>query len=243
MAKADQKEEGMESPKPTILHFSHSHPLELTNLSTLNINGKSQLSCSGCKQKLSSKYAYCCLSCNYFLHASCSQLPPEVRHPVDKDHPLCLSAVAPYPGGVFKCSGCSEPGSGFYYACGSCRLELHAQCANMPLHIRNPAHRHPLELSVAVARGGMGFFCLVCGKYGRKSWRYRCKSCVFDAHPGCVLDKNPPPEPEIIPEPSERSIPEEKKGSKSSLTREIGGRVMETAAVAIVSNVIGSMFS
>ncbi|CAN6464082.1 unnamed protein product [Victoria cruziana] len=231
------------TPKRSVLHFSHDHPLELTDLSTLKIKGKSQLTCSGCKLWLSYKYAYSCFSCNYFLHPSCSQLPSEIRHPVDKDHPLRLCPSAPYPGGVFKCSGCSEPGSGFYYACGSCGFELHVQCANMPLHIRHPAHRHPLELSVAIARGGLGFICLVCGKFGRKSWRYRCKSCVFDAHPGCVLDKNPPPESEIVPETSERSIPEEKKGSKSSSKREIGGRVMEAAAVAVVSNVIGSMFS
>ncbi|KAF3784650.1 hypothetical protein EJ110_NYTH28858 [Nymphaea thermarum] len=128
----------------TLTHFSHAHPL---HLSQMDDNGqKENPRCGGCHEECSSKDGvYACLSCPYFLHSECADLPREIRHPADELHPLALLAVPPYPGEVFSCSACRQICRGFLYRCAACCLDVHPRCARLLACVQHPSHKHALE--------------------------------------------------------------------------------------------------
>ncbi|XXG87340.1 hypothetical protein AAC387_Pa11g2053 [Persea americana] len=174
---------------PVMQHFSHEHPLELSNTQQTITTA----SCFGCKLKISGWF-YACKPCNYHLHVTCSQMPQLINHPSDPNHPLFLIPVPAYPEGFFCCDACGRRGEGFSYHCQVCELDVHTICASMPLSITHQAHQHTLQLVFSPPYQGNGFSCDICGKLGSNHWLYRCSTCEFDAHLGCATSK---PKPQV----------------------------------------------
>ncbi|KAL3732738.1 hypothetical protein ACJRO7_029394 [Eucalyptus globulus] len=174
----------MAQPEASIIHFSHPHPL------TLNHQPQPQhASCSGCKLKTAG-WTYGCAPCSYFLHISCSKMPPQINHPVDQYHHILTLIPTPvYPVGVFRCDACGKQGSGFSYRCASCNLDLHITCASMPLTQTHPSHHHLLNLTFSPPYTNRSFSCDICQNLGSSQWLYRCHSCEFDAHLSCTMKK------------------------------------------------------
>ncbi|XP_058080158.1 protein VACUOLELESS GAMETOPHYTES-like [Magnolia sinica] len=179
---------GKLSNDATIQHFSHPHPLELVQLSTIHFPASP---CAGCKLKASS-WIYACKPCNYVLHITCSQMPQLINHPSDPHHPLSLFPLPAYPEGFFNCDACSRRGNGFSYHCGVCDLDIHILCASMPLSVSHPAHHHPLNLVFFPPYESKGFSCDICENLGASHWLYRCSTCEFDAHMVCATAKPRP---------------------------------------------------
>ncbi|XP_058098177.1 uncharacterized protein LOC131243098 [Magnolia sinica] len=169
---------------PMIHHFSHPHPLQLTTPQQAQIKGP----CNGCKLQPSG-WIYTCIPCNYVLHLHCSQMPQLIHHPSDLNHSLTLLPCPAYPEGFFNCNACGHPGYGFSYHCTPCDLDIHIQCASMPLSLENPAHHHPLTLSFFPPYRNKGFSCDICLNLGSNHWLYRCNACEFDSHLACATAK------------------------------------------------------
>ncbi|XP_077246162.1 uncharacterized protein LOC143886065 [Tasmannia lanceolata] len=169
-----------------IHHFSHEHPLELTNLQQQT---PIITSCSGCKVKVSG-WVYNCKTCNYTLHITCSQMPRRISHPVDPKHSLTLFPYPIYPEGAFKCNACGKLGTGFCFHCTECDLDIHIICASRQLSVKHGAHRHPLNLTFSPPYNGKVFKCDICYKTGSNHWLYRCDLCDFDAHMNCAMAKS-----------------------------------------------------
>ncbi|XP_042492475.1 uncharacterized protein LOC122072029 [Macadamia integrifolia] len=170
----------------SIQHFSHPHPLQLSNIqddqqSTLNLP-----LCSACNLN-SSGLSYSCKTCNFVLHMSCSQMPQLINHPVDTNHSLTLlPSPTLYPDGFFKCNACDQLGNGFCYHCRACNLNLHMICASMPMSLNHQAHPHTLHLTFCFPYPSRAFNCDICRNYGSTQWIYRCSACEFDAHLSCA---------------------------------------------------------
>ncbi|KAJ6418700.1 hypothetical protein OIU84_001968 [Salix udensis] len=141
---------------PYVTHFSHPHPLELSNAQSLYTT-----SCSACKLQPHG-WMYSCKPCNFTLHISCTQMPNLITHPSHPIHPLTLFAAPPYPGGSFRCDGCGLQGTGFIYhcttcdfdvhmmigsnhwlyRCGSCEFDAHMECARSAINRPSPHLQH-----------------------------------------------------------------------------------------------------
>ncbi|KAJ9695451.1 hypothetical protein PVL29_010765 [Vitis rotundifolia] len=145
-------------------HFSHEHPLELTNLWP-----QGHTVCSGCKMSIvAGKDYYTCKPCSYYLHSTCYNLPRLIRHPAD------LTA-------------CGLRGSGFSYNCSICLVHYHTLCSSMPLTETHRFHPHTLKLEFAPPySNSKGFWCDICGNLGSDHWLYRCSGCEFDTHLACA---------------------------------------------------------
>ncbi|KAL4601416.1 hypothetical protein ACB092_11G271500 [Castanea dentata] len=131
-------------PEPKIHHFSHQHPLQLSNClpqQTLNL----ALCCAGCKLGVSGSI-YCCTFCSYFLHIS---------------------------KGLFNCDACGKEGNSFSYHCGLCNIDLHTTCASMPLMLSHQSHYHQLNLTFSSPDDNKSFSYDICmEQLGVKQWRY-----------------------------------------------------------------------
>lgn len=195
-----------------LLHFSHDHPLVLTNMTEAGHE------CFGCKSAATG-WIYRCNTCNFDLHFSCYAIPPQIRHPSDI-HPLNLLARPVYEGGIFKCDACGQDSTGFPFHCSLCQTDLHPSCANLQLQFNHPNHPHTLGLSFTCPYLQKIFYCDVCKQPGKDSWLYHCSQCFFDIHVTCInvtsqSNRNPNlPQPEprnpnfLQPEPltASRSI-------------------------------------
>ncbi|KAM0048662.1 putative chromatin regulator PHD family [Helianthus debilis subsp. tardiflorus] len=180
----------MRSPSSaTISHFSHPHPLHLTN-------PKTSRTCSACNQTLETEPLYTCRSpscttTTFSLHLKCSQLPQTITHPCHPHHhPLTLLPRSQNPNGVFKCNCCGQHGDSFLYSCNDCGVSIHVECAKLPLVMSHRSHCHQLYLAFSSPYMNGAFRCDVCGLVcGCKCWLYRCGWCGFDAHVLCVTSK------------------------------------------------------
>ncbi|XP_059669565.1 uncharacterized protein LOC132314760 [Cornus florida] len=172
----------MKEPQPEIRfhHFSHDHPLELTNSPP-----KENITCFGCKlNMLSSTNYYKCRACPFWLHHVCYNMPRNVQHPADPDHQLTLLATPSSTKGSFKCKACGHYVTGFYYNCDMCGDFYHALCSAVPLSVNTPFHPHTLRLEFSPP---YEFQCDLCSTPGNNWWLYHCEFCEFDAHLACVI--------------------------------------------------------
>ncbi|KAF5736397.1 hypothetical protein HS088_TW14G00539 [Tripterygium wilfordii] len=116
-------------------------------------------------------------------------MPQQITHPFDQNHVLYLLSSPAYPQGFFCCDACGKQGNGFSYHCGVCNIDLHTQCASMPLLVTHQAHQHQLQLTFSPPYYHRNFSCDLCKNLGSNQWVYRCNSCDFDAHLSCATAK------------------------------------------------------
>ncbi|XP_027083434.1 protein VACUOLELESS GAMETOPHYTES-like [Coffea arabica] len=119
-----------------IQHFSHDeHPLIMIELQKNNDNGdgddKKVEICYGCQKQILEPTAYCCFSCNFFLHKPCAEIPLQITHPMHPQHPLVLHKEPPYSSGSCTCHACGQKGWKFFtYNCSLCKFDLDISCAS-----------------------------------------------------------------------------------------------------------------
>ncbi|OWM67318.1 hypothetical protein CDL15_Pgr000770 [Punica granatum] len=87
--------------------------------------------------------AYHCINCNFFLHKSCVELPPEIQHPSHPQYPLALISSEE---GYRNCSGCHDDiFRGYRYQCDGCQVALHVGCAAATLPTSKEEHQDEQE--------------------------------------------------------------------------------------------------
>ncbi|XP_031397465.1 uncharacterized protein LOC116208259 [Punica granatum] len=193
----------MNAKTPRLLKYPfHEHALVLKELSK-NFSWE----CHFCSLSSKGGLAYGCIEyCEFFLHKSCTELPPEIQHPSHPQHPLVLSVSKP----TRRCYGCPYPlRCLFIYQCRDCQIGLHVGCAAATLPppeeeeeehkdeqkhedrdhheedmIEHFAHDHPLSSFHVDAPNYIE--CKVCGK-GISGRVYGCRACIFVLHESCAL--------------------------------------------------------
>ncbi|KAL0464372.1 UNVERIFIED_CONTAM: hypothetical protein Slati_0324800 [Sesamum latifolium] len=127
------------------------------------------------------------------LHISPPRLllrpPRQIRHRSHPKHPLGLSFSPPYNDGEFTCDACGRSGHAFTYHCGTCKFDLHVECAALPEVENRRDHEHPLVLLCGCPPegGAAEFVCYVCcGCIGKGCWMYCCLGCNCGAHLECA---------------------------------------------------------
>jgi hypothetical protein len=169
-----------------IQHFSHKeHPLIFVE--DFQNDGEIEVVCFGCDKSICGP-AYKCSHCNFFLHKSCAELPPEIQcHPLHPNHILFIRAPARN-----TCDACDKSCQRcFFYRCTRCDFDIDIECASVWLTntevIQHFSHeKHPLmfveefendEENEVVCSG-----CdkSVCGP------AYKCPLCNFFLHKSCA---------------------------------------------------------
>ncbi|XP_050228987.1 protein VACUOLELESS GAMETOPHYTES-like [Mercurialis annua] len=169
-------------------HFSHPHTLKLLNFNSQIIPNELVITCAACKLLAYGWMYSCTSSCSYFLHKTCSKMPPTKNHPIDPHHTLTLLPFPVYSQGSFKCNACGDHGTGFCYHCKDCKIDLHILCAHMPSSVKSSnSHNHVLNLCFSPPYHKKAFRCDICNRSGSNHWLYRCESCSFDAHLNCAI--------------------------------------------------------
>ncbi|KAK6162869.1 hypothetical protein DH2020_002710 [Rehmannia glutinosa] len=181
----DQEKQVYVKEKQQFNHFSHRHPLELSQL-----HQEDKAVCSGCEHDILGP-AYICTkpNCNFLLHDLCFDLPRRLRHRSHSNHPLLLRFSPPYSDGEYTCDACGESGHGFTYHCDACKFDLHVECASLPETESREDHGHPLILlwDFPGKIDGADFVCYVCDEpVGKGCWMYSCLGCKFGTHLECV---------------------------------------------------------
>uniref|UniRef100_A0A2C9VIT5 DC1 domain-containing protein n=1 Tax=Manihot esculenta TaxID=3983 RepID=A0A2C9VIT5_MANES len=122
-------------------HFSYRHLLI-----PLHFDEESEeIKCIACERLIiNSESFHGCLSCKYFLHDQCLNLPRWLHHPSHNSHPLTLLPTPTYPYRSYSCNECESLGSSFSFSCAQCEFDLHTECANLARTVVVDAH--PREL-------------------------------------------------------------------------------------------------
>jgi hypothetical protein len=136
--------------------------------------------CDGCGESINGS-CYHCKKCSFDLHESCAKLPPELNHPIHRQHTLILIRKPPYEGETCSCSCCDLPCKWFIYHCELCKFNLDIKCATLPPELKAGIHRHKFILFPK----SISFTCDVCGKIG-KGMAYQCSICALWVHPNCT---------------------------------------------------------
>ncbi|KAM7512290.1 hypothetical protein LguiB_011165 [Lonicera macranthoides] len=177
--------------KKQIKHFSHRHPLRVTET-----REEDSIVCSGCEEVLSGP-SYSCITskCNFNLHKSCFELERVIKHDSHTEHNLVLLPSPPYKEhGDFTCNACLKAGSAFTYHCKTCQYDLHVNCAYLPKSVKRPDHEHTLVLfyssqlkKLLEEKAAASFSCDVCLKVvDERGWVYYCQKCDFGTHLECI---------------------------------------------------------
>lgn len=175
--------ERLEMKHDNFNHFGHEHLLI-----PLVLNEGDELYCKACERVIFESF-HGCLSCNYYLHDKCLNIPRSILHPSHPDHPLTLLPIPTYPTSAFICNACGSNGNGFSYSCAHCEFDIHLQCASLPRKVKHlDKHHHELKLTFKFVQDkNLIFECDECGQTVEvDQWRYYCAECDFGTHLGCV---------------------------------------------------------
>ncbi|XP_059631024.1 uncharacterized protein LOC132273932 isoform X2 [Cornus florida] len=172
----------------TYKHFIHRHDLK-----RYGFNSSIWEVCKGCGEAIFGN-CYGCERCKYWVCRSCYKLPPEIRHPFHKEHPLTLLFESSYERGAPRCNACSEKCQGFIYNCFECKFELDVKCATLIPTTKNHSedeqrmfsHPHPL-IPCNRDNKDVGFSCSMCHlPIPIKAIIYVCLDCPVIMDESCA---------------------------------------------------------
>ncbi|KAB1227473.1 hypothetical protein CJ030_MR1G028875 [Morella rubra] len=163
-----------------IEHFSHEHPLILTEV--LETDGEKGVICSGCEESVLGP-GYKCYECNFLLHKSCAELPMEIQHPMHPNHTLSLRT----PSGPRYCDVCLKICTNcLYYKCNSCNFDLDIKCASQSRIDTDNSHQHQHVFTHFFKQ--IQFTCEACGEECKDiaSLCSLCSICQLLVHTKCA---------------------------------------------------------
>ncbi|XP_049360304.1 uncharacterized protein LOC125824998 [Solanum verrucosum] len=170
-----------------IKHFSHSH-----NLNMYNFQQYSETNCKVCGLQLVGS-GYGCQSCQFYLHASCFDLPQKIQHDAHPAHPMTLRYPSYYKHCGKTCDACCEHiKQSFLYCCDLCHFDLHVTCATLYNIVKRADNTNgKLRLSYTFPFGdNIIARCNVCNKkVSKEGWMYYSKDTGHIAHINCAKGK------------------------------------------------------
>ncbi|XP_027181728.1 uncharacterized protein LOC113780110 [Coffea eugenioides] len=128
-------------PEKIFLISHRKHPLEEAKALLLV--------CDRCIEPICSSddlQYYACVECGYFVHLTCSKLPPELHIPKHPQHPFSLTCKSSAVG-VFKCEACRLETNASFYNCEPCELSICIKCASasmMTSSVKHDGHKKHL---------------------------------------------------------------------------------------------------
>ena len=154
---------------------SYNHCLDFTE------KLENEVVCSGCHEPILGPAYKCSVSskCNFFIHKSCAQLPPEINHPLHPDHTLYLWWRRNE-----RCDACCQShDTSFFYYCDLCDFNLDIKCSNR--FPTNPNDCHPHEFFPISKQ--IQYNCEACGEKLITNLTYReCNICKLLVHKRCA---------------------------------------------------------
>jgi hypothetical protein len=139
---------------------------------------ENEVVCSGCNKSVCGP-AYQCSHCNFFLHKSCAELPPEIQHLAHPNHTLVLQT----PSGIYICDACLNSCERcFFYHCKSCDFDIDIDCASVWRTNTDDGHQHEFVPFFQLIH----FTCELCGDEDRNSIAQVCRICQLLAHAYCT---------------------------------------------------------
>ncbi|KAM6554617.1 hypothetical protein CsatB_015379 [Cannabis sativa] len=178
-----------------IQHPTHQHRMPLIKDGSID----DDVSCFVCRLKCSGEVCYGCKRCDYFLHESCAQLPPQIYgSSFHNEHPLCFhTSNRAFP----SCKSCKKDNLIFTYECGKCDCILCVNCAStIPHGVKFDYHEHPLYLHQRTDEDNLILECDWYDSYCKrptlikseefnctKSYIFWCAKCDFKVHMLCGL--------------------------------------------------------
>ncbi|CAN4097892.1 unnamed protein product [Withania somnifera] len=182
-------DEGLTRNCGKIKHFSHPH-----NLNKYNIRRYSEINCKVCGLELFGS-AYGCHSCQFYMHASCFDLPQKIQHDAHTAHPLKLRYPSFYKHCGKTCDACCENiRQSFLYCCDQCDFDLHVSCATLYSIARtadksNDTLRLYYTFPFGDSNNNIIARCSVCNKrVSKEGWLYYNKDTGHIAHIKCAKD-------------------------------------------------------
>ncbi|XP_062080127.1 uncharacterized protein LOC133784871 [Humulus lupulus] len=178
-----------------IQHFTHQHrmvPLVRDGIDDINCFICRGLKCS------SSGEIYGCKRCEYYLHESCAQLPPQIHGCTFQPckHPLLFHTA----NRAFRaCKSCKKDNFIFTYECPQCSFALCVKCATtITRTVKFDYHEHPLYfLETAepnlVQCDGYDSYCkrhalIDADEFNHtNSYIFCCAECNFKVHMLCGM--------------------------------------------------------
>ncbi|GLT32909.1 hypothetical protein SLA2020_075390 [Shorea laevis] len=163
---------------PESQHFSHQHSLFFIQNHHIEPQDRS---CSACEELILGPF-YGCFVCLFFLDQKCFELPPKIKHPSHRKHPLTLLANPLAHHDECCCRLCSKPCKGFIYYCSPCEFGIRPKYAFSEDVIKSKNHEHPFTLFSRP----FSFICDACGTDGEYCIPYVCSACDIVVHKECI---------------------------------------------------------
>lgn len=177
-----KREEQESEDQQLFHHFSHRHPLKLTEIKN---HGDDEFRCIACQKPQSGQTYVCCGNkCMFSFHHSCFHLPQKIHHPFHSIQALTLTSDFPQ---TF-CNGCmSVINYSFKYCSPNCDFNLHVECPETRSIIKYQGHHHNLVFAENILRRfGEPPMCQGCGSGCLSSSRlFRCPKCIYFLHFEC----------------------------------------------------------
>ncbi|XP_038690832.1 uncharacterized protein LOC119989403 [Tripterygium wilfordii] len=169
----------------------HPHDLIFCEKQVIHLNGREEIFCCACSESLWDTSFYYCSECYFFLHTTCSELPPMIKHPWHHQHPLILHPNSPYGPTRSICDMCDLQITNFLYNCSDCQFDIDIDCAMVARCFIQP-ERH--EHHFTKWSRSDPFTCDFCGTYSDWSEYFRerdcfpriCTNCHVVVHSKCM---------------------------------------------------------
>lgn len=172
--------------------LNHPHPHPLYFIEEGKNDGESNL-CSRCRRPLRPP-AFSCSdsSCDFHIHQSCIELPPQINNHFHPQHPLSRTT------NNYCCVACWQMPSGDVYSCHQCGFQIDIKCAIADTkssglrrtsddEFRHFSHLHPLTLQQEQNGGTDEIVCVICEMLIKSgSSYYFCSQCDANFHQQCA---------------------------------------------------------
>nr|XP_027080299.1 uncharacterized protein LOC113703207 isoform X2 [Coffea arabica] len=128
---------------------------------------------------------YACAECGYFVHLTCSKLPPELHIPKHPQHPFSLTCKSSEVG-RFICGACHWWTNAACYNCKPCELSICIKCASASMITSSVKHDGHKKHLLTQFHSSDPIHCTACD-FLSGGFRFACEDCHFYVCYDCAL--------------------------------------------------------
>ncbi|XP_027080687.2 uncharacterized protein [Coffea arabica] len=147
------------------------------------------LVCDVCIEPICSSddlHYYACVECGYFVHLTCSNLPPELHIPKHPQHPFSCMYYR-NAAGLFRCEACHWQTNANYYKCEPCGLRICIKCASASMMTSSVKHDGHKKHLLTQFQSSDPIHCTACGYTRGDGFGFACEDCHCYVCYDCAL--------------------------------------------------------